>query len=644
MGLRHRLVVCAEAALFVSSLSLLWGCREPPEPWVDEREPCDDHNPARNLYWGDLHVHSSYSFDAWIDDVRVDPARAYRFAAGESVALPSLNDGGEGSRTLVLDRPLDFVAVTDHSEYLAEVEGCTTPGSAIYDFDNCVAFREAAPSAFVSFGIGLDGDQAEHPLALCGDGRLDCPAVAGEVWSRVQAAAEAAYDRTSACEMTTFIAYEWSGSRDLSNLHRNVIFRSSQVMATPLSRFEAQTPHNLLTRLEAECRGAIDGCDVISIPHNSNWSNGQMFIPDYPEGVAEEDAAALRADLEPLVEIFQHKGDSECINGLSGILGATDEFCDFEKLRTPPFDDCFDGTGTRGMVGSGCVSRLDYLRGVLLEGLREEQRLGVNPYLLGVIASTDTHNGTPGAVAEKDFPGHFGSRDLSPLGRLTGARPAGPKNSPGGLVAVWSEDKSRESIFDALKRRETYGTSGPRIAVRVFAGFDLPEDLCERSDFVAVADASGVPMGARLPAPGPEQGAPRLAISALRDPGSAASPGMPLERAQVIKGWLDEQGQGHIEVFDVAGGDNGASVDMATCEPQGAGADSLCAVWQDPDFARSQRAFYYVRVLENPSCRWSTRDCLALAADERPQVCDDPAVFGTIQERAWTSPIWYSPS
>ncbi|HGG57749.1 MAG TPA: DUF3604 domain-containing protein, partial [Nannocystis exedens] len=390
MGLRHRLVVCAEAALFVSSLSLLWGCREPPEPWVDEREPCDDHNPARNLYWGDLHVHSSYSFDAWIDDVRVDPARAYRFAAGESVALPSLNDGGEGSRTLVLDRPLDFVAVTDHSEYLAEVEGCTTPGSAIYDFDNCVAFREAAPSAFVSFGIGLDGDQAEHPLALCGDGRLDCPAVAGEVWSRVQAAAEAAYDRTSACEMTTFIAYEWSGSRDLSNLHRNVIFRSSQVMATPLSRFEAQTPHNLLTRLEAECRGAIDGCDVISIPHNSNWSNGQMFIPDYPEGVAEEDAAALRADLEPLVEIFQHKGDSECINGLSGILGATDEFCDFEKLRTPPFDDCFDGTGTRGMVGSGCVSRLDYLRGVLLEGLREEQRLGVNPYLLGVIASTDT--------------------------------------------------------------------------------------------------------------------------------------------------------------------------------------------------------------------------------------------------------------
>jgi len=626
-----------------AALALLGACQEPDAPWVDEREPCADHNPERNLYWGDLHVHSSYSFDAWIDDVRVDPARAYRFAAGEAVALPPFDEAGEGTRTLALDRPLDFVAVTDHSEYLAEVEGCTTPGSAIYETSRCVAFRDASPSAFVGFGIGLDGDGADHSTALCGDGKLDCPAVAGEVWSRIQEAAEAAYDRTSACEMTTFIAYEWSGSRDLSNLHRNVLFRSSQVPPSPFSRFDAKTPHSLLTRLQAECRDAIDGCDVMSIPHNSNWSNGQQFIPDYPEGEDEGEAAALRRDLEPLIEVFQHKGDSECINGLSGILGSADEFCDFEKLRTPPHEDCGDGTGTQGMLASGCVSRLDYLRGILLEGLREETRIGVNPYLLGVIASTDTHNGTPGAVAEDEFAGHFGSRDGIALNRLTGARPAGPKDSPGGLVAVWSEDKSRESVFDALKRRETYGTSGPRIAVRVFAGWELDDDLCGRSDLVSAADATGVPMGAQLPA-AVGDGGPKLVVSALRDPGSALRSGTGLQRAQVIKGWLDDEGQGHIEVYDVAGGDNGATVDLDTCEPQGTGADSLCAVWQDPAFDREQRSFYYVRVLENPTCRWSARDCLSIPEGERPEVCDDPEVAWTIQERAWTSPIWYAPT
>ncbi len=636
------MVLRTSSVLFASALALV-GCAEPPAPWVDEREPCDDNNPERNLYWGDLHIHSSYSFDAWIDDVRVDPARAYRFAAGEAVALPPFNEAGEGTRPLALDRPLDFVAVTDHSEYLAEVEGCTTPSSAIFETDRCVAFREASPSAFVSFGLGLDGDAADHSPALCGDGKLDCPALAGEVWSRIQSAAEAAYDRTSACEMTTFIAYEWSGSRDLSNLHRNVIFRSSQVPAMPISRFDAKTPHSLLTRLQSECRDGIDGCEVMSIPHNANWSNGQLFFPDYPEGEDEGEAAALRADLEPLVEVFQHKGDSECINGLSGILGSADEFCDFEKLRPPPLEDCGDGTGTQGMVGQGCISRLDYLRGVLLEGLREEARIGVNPYMLGVIASTDTHNGTPGAVAEDEFMGHFGSRDATPIDRLTGARPAGARNSPGGLVAVWSEEKSRESIFDALKRRETYGTSGPRIAVRVFGGWDLADDLCERPDLVAAADASGVPMGSALPPRSGDEG-PKIVVSALRDPGSAVRLGAPLQRAQVIKGWLDGSGEGHIEVFDVAGGDNGASVDPTTCEPVGAGADSLCAVWRDPSFDPDARAFYYVRVLENPTCRWSTRDCLAIPEGERPELCDDPTIEETIQERAWTSPIWYGPA
>ncbi|MCB9703705.1 MAG: DUF3604 domain-containing protein [Myxococcales bacterium] len=622
----------------------LAACQAEPAPWVEEREPCDDHNPLRNLYWGDLHVHTSYSFDAWLNDVRVDPALALRFAAGEAVKIPPLGVDGLGTQEVRLDRPLDFVSITDHSEYLAEVAGCTTPGSPVFEESRCQKYREAGASSLVAFGLGLDTESPSRFSDLCGDGGLDCPGLAGEVWTRVQEAAEAGYDRTRACSMTTFVGYEWSGSRDLANLHRNVIFRSSQVPPLPVSHFEAPTAHGLWTRLQAECREGIDGCDVMSIPHNANWSNGQLFYPEVPEGEDPVAVATLRAEMEPLLEVFQHKGDSECINGISGVLGAPDELCNFEKLRDPPYDDCGDGFGTQGMIGRGCISRLDYLRGILLEGLRQEEALGVNPYLLGVIASTDTHNGTPGMTAEAGFPGHFGSRDADPIGRLTGAIPAGVRDNAGGLVAVWAEEKSRGAIFDALRRREAYGTSGPRIAVRVFGGWELPEDLCDRADLVAVADAAGVPMGGVLPpAPTSAAGGPRIVVSALRDPGSEGAPGTPLQRAQVIKGWLDAGGEGHIEVFDVAGGDNGASVDLATCEPQGSGADALCGVWEDASFDPARPAFYYVRVVENPVCRWSTRDCMALAADERPEVCDDPAIPKVIQERAWTSPIWHRP-
>lgn len=607
-----------------------------PGPMPDAGGPlpsCDDFDPARNLYWGDLHVHTAYSFDAWLHDVRVDPDQAYRFAQGEPVGLPPLDVRGNPTQTVQLDRPLDFAAVTDHAEFLAEVEACTTPGSAAYDMPLCIDYRANQNGALVTFGLQLGLPSPTRFAAICGEGAVDCPALAQEVWQRTIDAAQAHHDDTPQCRFTTFVGYEWSGMQSLANLHRNVIFRSADVPAVPLSYYEAPSAQALWDALRAQCLDGLPGCDVLAIPHNSNWSNGRMFRVEYPGGGSEAEQAAARAAMEPLVEVFQHKGDSECINGLSGVLGAPDELCEFEKLRVPPFDDCLDGVGSNGMVGAGCLSRRDYVRGALMEGLREQARLGVNPFQLGFIASTDTHNGTPGLVDEDVFVGHVGREDGDAVARLTGEVPAGPRNGAGGLVAAWATENSRDAIFDALRRREVYGTSGPRMAVRVFGGFELPEDLCERGDPIATADAVGVPMGGQLPAAA--AGSPHLLISALRDP-----QGLPLQRAQVIKGWVDRADVAHVEVYDAAGGDNAASVDPVTCEPRGAGADSLCAVWADPDFDPGEPAYYYVRVVENPRCRWSVHDCQALG-DAAPPVCAELPT--AIQERAWTSPIWYSP-
>ncbi|MCA9718457.1 MAG: DUF3604 domain-containing protein [Myxococcales bacterium] len=606
-----------------------------PEPWVDTREPCSERDPMRNVYFGDLHVHTANSFDAYLSDVRVDPAQAYRFARGETITIPG---GAGGTQQVTIDRPLDFAAVTDHAEYLGEVSACTTPGAPGYESDTCVGFRANSPSIFVGFGTALSFEEPQRREDVCGPDGADCLAAARDVWSRVQGAAEDAYDRSAACSFTSFVAYEWSAATALSNLHRNVIFRSSQVPPLPVSSFEATSAEALWASLWDECVQGINGCDVLAIPHNSNWSNGRLFNPEYAATDGDRQQAERQARLEPLVEIFQHKGDSECENGVSGILGEPDELCGFEKLVQPPFMDCGDGVGSQGMTGAGCLSRRDFLRGALLTGLEVERDIGVNPLRLGVIASTDTHNGTPGQVAEDSYPGHFGSREGGPLERLTAVVPGGVRNSPGGLVAVWAEENTREALFDAMRRRETYGTSGPRIAVRMFGGWELPEDMCAREDLVELGYERGVPMGGELP-PRTGSSGPAFVVSALRDP-----EGAPLQRAQIIKGWLDASGQRHVEVHDVAGGDSDASVDPASCAPQGAGADSLCGLWRDPAFDPAQPAFYYARIVENPTCRWSARDCLTLAEtlppEELPAVCEDPTIPKTIQERAWTSPIW----
>jgi len=391
---------------------------------------------------------------------------------------------------------------------------------------------------------------------------------------------------------------------------------------------------------------------VIAIPHNSNESNGNKFFPRYPgaNSIEEERRQALeRARMEPLVEIVQNKGESECMNGLSGVYGPPDELCDFEKVRQPPFEDCGDGTGFWGQLGLGCVSRLDYVRNVLLEGLREEERMGVNPYKLGIVAGTDTHNAIPGAVAEDRYIGHRGIREGTPEQRLGpgGLHPHGVVANPGGLTAVWAAENSRDGIFEALQRRETYATSGTRITVRFFGGWDYPEAMCEdwsSLDFATTAYEEGVPMGGDL-APQPEgSGAPRFVVLATKeppDPGGSES--TPLQRIQIIKGWINAEGQPAHKVFEIAGDpNNGADVDLETCERIGTGFDSLCTVWIDPEFLPEERAFYYARVVENPSCRWNTYECIRLPEGDRPESCSDPSLAKVIQERAWTSPIWYT--
>ena len=514
-------------------------------------------------------------------------------------------------------------------EYLGEVNTCTTPGAEGFDTSTCVGYRRADADTVFDFGTNLTAEEPRRFTDVCGLSGERCRAVARDIWTRIQEAAENAYDRTSACSFTSFIGYEWTSVISASNLHRNIIFKNDQVPETVASYFEFPTVQAMHTVLESSCLEADTGCDAIAIPHNTNWSNGNMFFVEYPGARTAEEERALahrRQRLEPLFEIYQHKGDAECSNGLSGVLGEPDELCRFEKLRPDP-PDCGDGTGFGGAGGVGCVSRLDFLRGILLEGMKEEQRIGVNPYRLGVVASTDTHNGTPGEVSERDYPGHWGNNEDSVPARLgpNPITPGGVIYSGGGLTAAWAEQNTRESLFEAFRQREVYGTSGPRIVVRLFGGWDYPSDLCERTDFVSVGYADGVPMGSDLPNRSTTSTAPTFAVSAMMDSGTADVPGVPLERIQIVKGWLDSEGTARTKVYDVAGSVDDSTVDLNTCARDSRGASNLCTVWTDPEFDADEPAYYYARVVENPSCRWSWWACLSLNESERPPACQDDA-------------------
>jgi len=468
------------------------------------------------------------------------------------------------------------------------------------------------------------------------------------VWQAIRDAAEEAYDRSSECRFTSFVGYEWTAIlEDGINLPRNVIFRNEKVPPLPLSWVETPSAVDLWDHLEEKCVRGIPGCDALTIPHNSNLSAGLMFESAGLTKVSDADTpytaeVALRRNRwEPLVEIMQHKGDSECALP----FGAdSDEACGFETLLYDRFGPKFSRLARRRTPTAS-----NYVRNALEQGLLQQTRIGANPFKHGIIASTDTHIAAPGLTAEKNHPGHGGAG----IGAAEGLPQGFPDDfefNPGGLAVVWAEENTRDSLFTAMQRREVYGTSGTRPLVRFFGGWDFPNDLCTAPDFVAQAYTSGVPMGGDLrPRPG-ESAAPRFAVWAAQDPGSAHSPGSPLQRIQIVKGWV-ENGERRERVIDVAGGDNGAGVDKATCNQTGGGAGSLCTVWSDPEFDPKVPAFYYGRVLENPSCRWSQYVCNAAGIDcesgaelpEGLQGCCSAEHQPVIQERAWTSPIWYTP-
>lgn len=610
---------------------------------------CAHYNEQRNPYFGDLHVHTKYSLDANTQGTIIGPHEAYRFALGEPLGIQPYSENGEALRTTQLSRPLDFAAVTDHGELFGETEICTNPELQGYSSPECQFYRAAPAQAFLVFnflGPGLfglptaDGGEFIPRLPFCGINGERCLEAAKTPWRDVQQAAAAYNDVNGDCRFTTFVGYEYTAAPLANNLHRNVIFSSEIVPELPVSYLDAPEPELLWEALAAQCKTA-EGCDYLTIPHNSNLSGGLMFqTQDRNRQDYTAEFAMARQQNEPLAEIYQHKGQSECINTVGA--GMQDEQCGFELL---PYRN-FIGSQV-SPAASGAPLERDFLRSALKEGIRLEQKLGANPFKYGFIGSSDTHLGTPGKVSETAYPGHGGAG-----GGAATEVPAGLpdliENSPGGLAVLWAEENSRASLFDAMRRREAYATSGSRPVVRFFGGWNLPSDQCT-SDFVSIGYAQGVPMGGDLSA-APAGASPRFAVSALRDPGAAGEPVEPLQRIQIVKGWVTASGETQEKIYEVAGdANNGASVDLNTCETSGSGFASLCTVWQDPDFNAAQAAFYYARILENPSCRWSTRQCVAAGVDcSNPDAvpeafadCCNADYPKIIQERAWTSPIWY---
>jgi hypothetical protein len=625
-------------------------------PWqrTETREPCDAFDALRQPFFGDLHVHTRYSADASIYGTKAGPRDAYDFARGGEILVSDADE--QPTRPVRLARPLDFTAVTDHAEFFGEVDLCTRPESSVYDIRMCNILRQYEPpdrqfGTIIQWLFPAGIDNPPPSLAFCNMPGVDCDAAAVSVWGEMQGAAEEAYDRTATCGFTSFIGYEHTPSRGGRHQHRNVIFRNHHVPPFAYSQLETAAggvPQGLWTAIEDHCLNDGSGCDAVIIPHNPNLSDGLQFFDPVDRAEAQR-----RQDREPLAEIFQSKGGSECrFDRLAGRgVGTTDELCTFEQIKSsaevpgqvpPPIDS---------------YPRRNLVRNALEDGLLFEATRGANPFRFGFVGSTDTHNANPGNTEEGGFTGLQGNNDATAERQIRDSL----AGNAGGLAGVWAEENSRDAIFAALRRRETFATSGSRPVVRLFGG-NLDGVSCGAPDFVARAYATGTPMGGEL---GAVRGAasPRFAVLALKDPGTATTPGVDLQRVQIVKGWVDSDGQTHDAVFDVAGdAANGADVDPDTCTPRGAGSAELCAVWEDPDFDPGQRAFYYARVLENPSCRWSTvvckqagvdplaPDCAVQAAAADPafaECClaeaDDPFFSPLVQERAWSSPIWYRP-
>jgi len=573
-------------------------------------------NPLRDAYFGETHMHTAYSLDAYIGGTRLKPADAYRFARGEAVTV----DGMPHQRK----RPLDFVAISDHAEYIGEMYSTMTEGAPGYDQDLLKQLRnlktlKEKQQWFAKYVVENNrGDNPSHPPFYMG------PDSTRSAW---QLMIDAAEEHNKPGVFTALIGFEWSGAPNGGNLHRNVIYRDAHVPDMPVSSYEMRREDQLwgwMAEHEALGRKAL------AIPHNSNASKLMMF-PDVDANGDSIDLeyAQTRQHFEPLIEMMQIKGNSE----VHRKFWAADEFADFENADS--IQKYSDRT----------FHKRDFVREGLKVGLAYQQKLGANPYKYGFIGGTDNHNGIPSDVAEDSFNGGHGPEDGSVERRReagVGGWIDGKDLSIGSLAGVWATENTRAAIWDAMKRRETFTTSGPRIRIRMFGGVDLPGRPADAAALVEQGYELGVPMGGDL---GPAGAAPVFTVYALKDPDGAN-----LDRIQIIKGWVDANGQLFEEVIDVAwsggrqrGADGkvpavGNTVDLASAlYTNTIGAKELMGSWRDENFDPGQHAFYYARVLEIPTPRWSTYDAVR---HKLPLLKDVPS---TIQERAWGSPIWYQP-
>ena len=576
-------------------------------------KPATDFNPEGNLYWGDLHIHTGFSTDAYTNGVRATPDDAYTFVRGGEIR----HAAGYGIK---LRRPLDFAAVTDHSEYLG-VLLATKPDLPL----NRRGLRERLindsplQNTWMQFTSmwGFDLENAIVP---------GWEKISASAWREIVDAAER-HNRPGV--FTSFVGYEWTSMPGERNLHRNVIYRGTAVPELPYSSVDSEDPRDLWQALEQQREA---GMDNFAIPHNGNVSDGRMYDRVMFDGESMDAGyAEARMRNEPISEIFQVKGSSET----HPLLSDEDSFAGFEIYDTQLAANQNDSS-----------AKGSYIRDALRTGLEMSHKEGFNPYRFGVIGSSDGHNASA-PVEEDSYHGKLPLLDASAGVRMRqsilmpAAMPGGERWSAAGLAAVWAEENTRDALFDAMRRKETYATSGPRMAVRFFAGWNYSQELLSNPDWVSEARASGSPMGGNLPARTAE--APKFALWAIRDPDSGN-----LDRLQIIKGWVAADGSSREKVFDVAwSGDRQLSADGElapvgnTVDPSGPsysnsiGAEQLATVWTDPEFDPSQEAFYYARVIEIPTPRWTTFD--------RKKLGMPPPEHFSLQERAVTSAIWYRP-
>ena len=616
---------------------------DPAFQYTEARARCRDQHPTKKAMWGDLHIHTALSADAYPDGTRTYPEDVYAFAKGAEIPIPTPE--GREQRTLRLDRPLDFASVTDHAETYGEGYICRQEGKYPgFNSKSCQKFRAGGESG-VSELMRMNSEVfPKRKPAVCAEDLSDCAEAEKIVWARTIKAAEDAYDKSADCAFTSFVGYEYTRAPNAQHMHRNTIFRNAEVPERPFHHVSHPLTHQLLKAFEQDCRVGLKHCDVISIPHNSNISGGNAFNPNDISGFSLETQRAYRAHrnaYDRLAEIVQHKGASECINGATDILGDIDELCDVEQLRQygartmkaettkialsigysnsePCSDDDLD---KKDNIYKGfCLSSNDYVRGAMLEGMKVEQTGQANPFEFGFIGSTDTHISAAGAVEEDGWEGHI-AYEVDLEGRL-GDASLGRHNrlvsNPGGLAGVYAVENSRDAIFHSMKRREAFATSGPRIEPRFFAG-QFEETICGQENWLELAYAQGTPMGSKLPA---QEEPFQLLVQASSDPMS-----LPLSEIQIVKGWLGPEGHKHTKVIDLL---------------ETKGSNTLCQVFEDADYDQTLPTYYYMRAVEPERPRWSAAQCAAVPEDQRPEGCtnDQPEM---ISEMAWSSPIWFTP-